>query len=156
MPQLQLPILPGGVAYIMNQLAFKKKDGQITHFNGLAPASKRAAPSQGRRLSFLFQQSVTALWERSLGTVAERPARIPQWDHFFLLERAALVDVETIKLPTHELQELLFRDVAVLVFVHHLHQCSDLSVGPGGREGRGRDGTDGERRRDHNNCLASH
>jgi hypothetical protein len=47
MPQLQLPILPGGVAYIMNQLAFKKKDGQITHFNGHAPSFKARRPLAG-------------------------------------------------------------------------------------------------------------
>jgi hypothetical protein len=46
MPQLQLPIFPGGVAYITKQLAFKKKDGQITDFNGPV-TSKGAAPPLG-------------------------------------------------------------------------------------------------------------
>jgi hypothetical protein len=36
MPQLQLPIFPDAVTYITKQLAFKKKDGQLTYFNGHA------------------------------------------------------------------------------------------------------------------------
>jgi hypothetical protein len=37
MPQLQLPIFPEGVTHITNQLAFLKKDGQVTYFNGHMP-----------------------------------------------------------------------------------------------------------------------
>jgi hypothetical protein len=37
MPQLQLPIFPDGVTHITNQLAFMKKDGQVTYFNGHMP-----------------------------------------------------------------------------------------------------------------------
>lgn len=37
MPQIQLPIFPEGVTYITNELAFKKKDGQIIYFNGTMP-----------------------------------------------------------------------------------------------------------------------
>src|SRR5215813_6615000 len=37
MPQLQLPLFPDGVTYITNQLAFGRKDGQVTYFNGHMP-----------------------------------------------------------------------------------------------------------------------
>ena len=37
MPQLQLPMFPEGVTHITNQLAFMKKDGQVTYFNGHMP-----------------------------------------------------------------------------------------------------------------------
>ena len=37
MPQLQLPMFPNGVTHISNELAFEKRDGQITYFNGHAP-----------------------------------------------------------------------------------------------------------------------
>jgi hypothetical protein len=37
MPQLQLPIFPDGVTHITSQLAFMKKDGQVTYFNGHMP-----------------------------------------------------------------------------------------------------------------------
>ena len=34
MPQLHLPMFPTGVTHITSELAFEKKDGQITYFNG--------------------------------------------------------------------------------------------------------------------------
>jgi DNA invertase Pin-like site-specific DNA recombinase len=37
MPQIQLPIFPEGVSYITPDLAFLKKDGQVTYFNGQMP-----------------------------------------------------------------------------------------------------------------------
>jgi hypothetical protein len=37
MPQLQLPMFPNGVTHITSELAFEKKDGQITYFNGHMP-----------------------------------------------------------------------------------------------------------------------
>jgi hypothetical protein len=37
MPQLQLPMFPSGVTHITNELAFEKRDGRITYFNGHAP-----------------------------------------------------------------------------------------------------------------------
>jgi hypothetical protein len=37
MPQMQLPIFPEGVTHITDQLAFMKKDGQVTYFNGHMP-----------------------------------------------------------------------------------------------------------------------
>jgi transposase-like protein len=37
MPQLQLPMFPAGVTHITSELAFAKKDGQITYFNGHMP-----------------------------------------------------------------------------------------------------------------------
>jgi transposase-like protein len=37
MPQLHLPIFPNGVTHITNELAFEKKDGKITYFNGHMP-----------------------------------------------------------------------------------------------------------------------
>lgn len=37
MPQIQLPIFPEGVSYITPNLAFMKKDGQVTYFNGQMP-----------------------------------------------------------------------------------------------------------------------
>ena len=37
MPQLQLPMFPNGVTHITNELAFEKRDGRITYFNGHAP-----------------------------------------------------------------------------------------------------------------------
>jgi len=37
MPQLHLPIFPNGTAAITDQLAFMKKDGQVTYFNGHMP-----------------------------------------------------------------------------------------------------------------------
>jgi len=42
MPQLQLPIFPDGVTHITNQLAFMKKDGQVTYFNGHMPVFSHA------------------------------------------------------------------------------------------------------------------
>ena len=42
MPQLQLPVFPDGVTHITNQLAFMKKDGQITYFNGHMPVFSHA------------------------------------------------------------------------------------------------------------------
>jgi hypothetical protein len=42
MPQLQLPIFPDGVTHITNQLAFMKKDGQVTYFNGHMPVFTHA------------------------------------------------------------------------------------------------------------------
>ena len=37
MPQLQLPMFPSGVTHITSELAFARKDGQITYFNGHMP-----------------------------------------------------------------------------------------------------------------------
>jgi hypothetical protein len=37
MPQLHLPMFPNGVTHITNELAFEKKDGRITYFNGHMP-----------------------------------------------------------------------------------------------------------------------
>ena len=37
MPQLHLPIFPDGVTHITDQLAFMKKEGQVTYFNGHMP-----------------------------------------------------------------------------------------------------------------------
>lgn len=37
MPQLQLPIFPEGVTHITPELAFEKRDGQVTYFTGLLP-----------------------------------------------------------------------------------------------------------------------
>jgi hypothetical protein len=42
MPQLQLPMFPDGVTHITNQLAFMKKDGQVTYFNGHMPVFSHA------------------------------------------------------------------------------------------------------------------
>src|SRR5262249_12200854 len=37
MPQLHLPMFPTGVSHITSELAFEKKDGCITYFNGHMP-----------------------------------------------------------------------------------------------------------------------
>jgi len=37
MPQLHLPMFPAGVTYITSELAFEKRDGRITYFNGHMP-----------------------------------------------------------------------------------------------------------------------
>jgi len=37
MPQLQLPLFPEGVTHITPELAFVKKDGRVTYFNGHMP-----------------------------------------------------------------------------------------------------------------------
>jgi hypothetical protein len=37
MPQLQLPMFPNGVTHITDELAFERRDGQITYFNGHMP-----------------------------------------------------------------------------------------------------------------------
>ena len=37
MPQMQLPLFPDGVEHITADLAFEKKDGQVTYFNGHMP-----------------------------------------------------------------------------------------------------------------------
>ncbi len=42
MPQIQLPIFPEGVTHITNELAFKKRDGQIIYFNGTMPVFMHA------------------------------------------------------------------------------------------------------------------
>ena len=41
MPQLHLPMFPTGVTHITNELAFEKKDGCITYFNGHMPVFTR-------------------------------------------------------------------------------------------------------------------
>jgi len=43
MPQLHLPLFPDGVTHITDQLAFMKKDGQVTYFNGHMPVFSHAA-----------------------------------------------------------------------------------------------------------------
>jgi len=42
MPQLHLPLFPDGVTHITDQLAFMKKDGQVTYFNGHMPVFSHA------------------------------------------------------------------------------------------------------------------
>lgn len=42
MPQLQLPIFPDGVTHITEHLAFMRKDGQVTYFNGQMPVFTHA------------------------------------------------------------------------------------------------------------------
>jgi transposase-like protein len=37
MPQMQLPLFPDGVEYITSELAFEKRNGQVTYFNGNMP-----------------------------------------------------------------------------------------------------------------------
>ena len=37
MPQMHLPFFPDGVEHITSELAFEKKDGQVTYFNGHMP-----------------------------------------------------------------------------------------------------------------------
>ena len=37
MPQMHLPFFPDGVEHITAELAFEKKDGQVTYFNGHMP-----------------------------------------------------------------------------------------------------------------------
>lgn len=37
MPQMQLPIFPDGVEHINENLAFEKRDGRVTYFNGSMP-----------------------------------------------------------------------------------------------------------------------
>jgi hypothetical protein len=37
MPQMQLPFFPDGVEHINAQLAFEKRDGQVSYFNGNMP-----------------------------------------------------------------------------------------------------------------------
>jgi hypothetical protein len=37
MPQLQLPLFPSGVTHITAELAFMKRDGRVTYFNGQMP-----------------------------------------------------------------------------------------------------------------------
>lgn len=37
MPQMHLPFFPEGVTHITAELAFEKKDGQVTYFNGHMP-----------------------------------------------------------------------------------------------------------------------
>ena len=37
MPQAQLPIFPQGVSPITSDLAFEKRDGRVTYFNGTMP-----------------------------------------------------------------------------------------------------------------------
>jgi len=43
MPQLHLPMFPTGVTHITSELAFEKKDGCITYFNGHMPVFWGAA-----------------------------------------------------------------------------------------------------------------
>jgi transposase-like protein len=42
MPQMQLPIFPNGVELITPELAFEKKDGEVTYFNGHMPVFRHA------------------------------------------------------------------------------------------------------------------
>jgi transposase len=37
MPQMHLPLFPDGVEHITSELAFERKDGQVTYFNGHMP-----------------------------------------------------------------------------------------------------------------------
>ncbi len=37
MPQMHLPFFPDGVEHITAELAFERKDGQVTYFNGHMP-----------------------------------------------------------------------------------------------------------------------
>ena len=43
MPQMHLPFFPDGVEHITSELAFEKKDGQVTYFNGHMPVFVHAA-----------------------------------------------------------------------------------------------------------------
>jgi transposase len=43
MPQMHLPFFPDGVEHITSELAFEKKDGQVTYFNGHMPLFIHAA-----------------------------------------------------------------------------------------------------------------
>jgi len=42
MPQLQLPIFPVGVTHITAELAFERRDGVITYYNGQMPVFQHA------------------------------------------------------------------------------------------------------------------
>jgi hypothetical protein len=42
MPQLHLPMFPSGVTQITEELAFWKKDGNVTYFNGHLPVFSHA------------------------------------------------------------------------------------------------------------------
>ena len=55
MPQIQLPIFPDGVEHINAQLAFEKRDGQVTYFNGSMPVFIHAENDRATfwHLSFL-------------------------------------------------------------------------------------------------------
>jgi transposase-like protein len=37
MPQIQLPMFPEGVTHVTSVLAFEKRDGRVTYFNGMMP-----------------------------------------------------------------------------------------------------------------------
>ena len=37
MPQMQLPIFPVGMTHINDELAFERREGQVTYFNGYLP-----------------------------------------------------------------------------------------------------------------------
>ena len=37
MPQIQMPVFPPGVTHITHELAFEKRDGRVTYFNGSMP-----------------------------------------------------------------------------------------------------------------------
>lgn len=42
MPQMQLPIFPEGVTHINHLIAFEKRDGTVTYFNGHMPVFSHA------------------------------------------------------------------------------------------------------------------
>jgi transposase len=42
MPQVQLPIFPTGVTHITAELAFERRDGAVTYFNGQMPVFRHA------------------------------------------------------------------------------------------------------------------
>ena len=44
MPQIQFPFFPEGVTHITALLAFARRDGQVTYFNGNMPVFFHARP----------------------------------------------------------------------------------------------------------------
>lgn len=42
MPQIQLPIFVAGVTHITDSLAYEKRGGRVTYFNGLMPVFSHA------------------------------------------------------------------------------------------------------------------
>ena len=47
MPQLHLPMFPTGVTHITSELAFEKKDGCVTYFNGHMPVFTHGESGEG-------------------------------------------------------------------------------------------------------------
>ena len=71
MPQLHLPMFPTGVTHITSELAFEKKDGCITYFNGHMPvfthgekdvATFRMITSQFCESGYAKQSDIIRFW----------------------------------------------------------------------------------------------